>query len=35
MDVVDKIRAVETATVGGRQNVPVKPVLIRSATIVK
>ena len=35
MDVVDKIRVVETATVGGRQNVPVKPVLIRSATIVK
>jgi len=35
MDVVDKIRAVETTTVGGRPNVPVKPVLIRSATIVK
>jgi len=35
MNVVDKIRAVETTTVGGRPNVPVKPVLIRSATIVK
>ncbi len=35
MDVVDRIRAVETGSVGGHQNVPVKPVLIRSATIVK
>jgi len=35
MDVVDRIRAVETGNVGGHQNVPVKPVLIRSATIVK
>ena len=35
MDVVDKIRAVETTSVGGHQNVPAKPVLIRSATIVK
>jgi len=35
MDVVDRIRAVETASVGGHQNVPVKPVLIRSATLVK
>ena len=35
MDVVDKIRAVETTSVGGHQNVPAKPVLIRSATILK
>ena len=35
MDVVDKIRAVEAGSVGGHQNVPTKPVLIRSATIVK
>jgi len=35
MDVVDRIRTVETGNVGGHQNVPVKPVLIRSATIVK
>ena len=35
MDVVDKIRAVETGSAGGHQNVPTKPVLIRSATIVK
>jgi len=35
MDVVDKIRSVETASAAGHQNVPVKPVLIRSATIVK
>ena len=35
MDVVDKIRAVETTSVGPHQNVPAKPVLIRSATIVK
>jgi peptidyl-prolyl cis-trans isomerase A (cyclophilin A) len=35
MDVVDKIRAVETGTTGGHQNVPLKPVLIRSASIVK
>jgi len=35
LDVVDRIRAVETASVGGHQNVPVKPVLIRSATLVK
>ena len=35
MDVVDRIRAVETTSVGGHQNVPAKPVLIRSATIVK
>jgi peptidyl-prolyl cis-trans isomerase A (cyclophilin A) len=35
MDVVDRIRAVETGSVGGQQNVPVKPVLIRSATLVK
>ena len=35
MDVVDRIRAVETASVGPHQNVPVKPVAIRSATVVK
>jgi peptidyl-prolyl cis-trans isomerase A (cyclophilin A) len=35
MDVVDKIRSVETASAAGHQNVPVKPVLIRSATLVK
>lgn len=34
MDVVDAIRAVETTTSGGHQNVPVKPVLIKSARIV-
>jgi peptidyl-prolyl cis-trans isomerase A (cyclophilin A) len=35
MDVVDKIRAVETTNVGPHQNVPAKPVVIRSATLVK
>jgi peptidyl-prolyl cis-trans isomerase B (cyclophilin B) len=30
MDVVDKIRKVETQTVGGLENVPVKPVVIKS-----
>jgi peptidyl-prolyl cis-trans isomerase A (cyclophilin A) len=35
MDVVDSIRKVETTRVGPHQNVPAKPVLIRSATIVK
>ena len=35
MDVVDRIRAVETTSVGGHQHVPARPVLIRSATIVK
>jgi peptidyl-prolyl cis-trans isomerase A (cyclophilin A) len=35
MDVVEKIRKVETGSKGGHQNVPVTPVLIRSATIVK
>jgi len=35
MDVVDRIRAVETTTAGPHQNVPAKPVLIRSATLVK
>jgi peptidyl-prolyl cis-trans isomerase A (cyclophilin A) len=35
MDVVDRIRAVETASAGGHQNVPVKPVLIKSASLVK
>lgn len=35
MDVVEKIRKVETTGVGGHQNVPAKPVLIRSATILK
>ena len=35
MDVVDSIRKVETTRVGPHQNVPAKPVLIRSATVVK
>jgi peptidyl-prolyl cis-trans isomerase A (cyclophilin A) len=35
MDVVDRIRKVETTSVGPHQNAPAKPVLIRSATIVK
>jgi peptidyl-prolyl cis-trans isomerase A (cyclophilin A) len=35
MDVVDRIRKVDTTSVGPHQNVPAKPVLIRSATIVK
>jgi peptidyl-prolyl cis-trans isomerase A (cyclophilin A) len=34
MDVVDKIKAVETTTHGPNQNVPVKPVLIREAKLV-
>jgi cyclophilin family peptidyl-prolyl cis-trans isomerase len=32
MDVVDKIRAVETTTKGENENVPVKPVVINSIT---
>jgi len=35
MDVVDKIVAVPTTTVGPYQNVPVKPVVIESAELVK
>jgi peptidyl-prolyl cis-trans isomerase A (cyclophilin A) len=35
MDVVDKIRAVATTSTGAHQNVPAKPVLIRSARIAK
>lgn len=35
MDVVDKIKAVETTNSGMFQNVPVKPVVIESATLVK
>ena len=35
MDVVDKIKAVQTGNKGGMQNVPTEPVVIRSATIVK
>jgi len=35
MDVVEKIRKVETTSVGPHQNVPAKPVLIRSASVVK
>jgi peptidyl-prolyl cis-trans isomerase A (cyclophilin A) len=35
MDVVDKIRAVETGRVGPHQNVPLTPVLIRSAKVIK
>jgi peptidyl-prolyl cis-trans isomerase A (cyclophilin A)/peptidyl-prolyl cis-trans isomerase B (cyclophilin B) len=34
-DVVDKIKAVDTSNSGMFQNVPVKPVIIESATIVK
>ncbi|MFZ5548706.1 MAG: peptidylprolyl isomerase [Pseudomonadota bacterium] len=33
MDVVDKIRAVETKTAGMHQNVPVQPVLIKKASL--
>lgn len=35
MDVVDKIRAVPTQSAGPHQNVPVKPVLIRKASLEK
>ncbi|MFN7571211.1 MAG: peptidylprolyl isomerase [Betaproteobacteria bacterium] len=35
MDVVDRIKAQPTATVGPHANVPVKPVVIRTATTVK
>ena len=35
MDVVDKIRAVPTTTKAGHQNVPVDPVIIKSATLEK
>lgn len=35
MEVVDKIRAVPTQNAGPHQNVPVKPVLIRKATLEK
>jgi len=35
MDVVDKIRGVPTQSAGPHQNVPVKPVLIRKATLEK
>ncbi len=34
-DVVDKIKSVETTTIGPFQNVPVKPVVIESASITK
>ena len=33
MDVVDKIKAVPTATKAGQQNVPIQPVLIKKATL--
>jgi peptidyl-prolyl cis-trans isomerase A (cyclophilin A) len=33
MDVVDKIKAVPTATKSGQQNVPIQPVLIKKATL--
>ncbi len=33
MDVVDKIRAVKTATKSGHQDVPVEPVVIHQATV--
>lgn len=35
MDVVDKIKKVETGNSGGHQNVPVTPVVIQSATVVE
>ena len=35
MDVVDKIRTVPTASQGPHQNVPVEPVIIKSATLEK
>jgi peptidyl-prolyl cis-trans isomerase A (cyclophilin A) len=35
MDVVDKIRAVQTGDRGGMQNVPVQPVIIKSAKLAK
>ena len=35
MDVVDKIKAVPVANMGGNQNVPVTPVIIRKATLEK
>jgi peptidyl-prolyl cis-trans isomerase A (cyclophilin A) len=35
MDVVDKIRAVPTTSKAGHQNVPVDPVIIKSATVEK
>lgn len=34
-DVVDKIKAVETANSGMHQNVPAKPVVIESASVIK
>jgi cyclophilin family peptidyl-prolyl cis-trans isomerase len=35
MDVVDKIKAVQTTVSHGMPDVPVKPVVIKSATIIK
>lgn len=35
MDVVDKIKAVETAEAGGHENVPTKDVVIKSVKVVK
>jgi len=35
MDVVDKIKSQPTHTMGGHQNVPVTPVLIRKASVEK
>ncbi len=35
MDIVDKIKSVPTANAGPHQNVPVKPVLIKTATVEK
>ncbi|KLN58766.1 peptidyl-prolyl cis-trans isomerase cyp18 [Variovorax paradoxus] len=34
-DVVDKIRAVQTGNKGGMQNVPLEPIIIKSATLAK
>jgi peptidyl-prolyl cis-trans isomerase A (cyclophilin A) len=35
IDVVDKIRAVQTGNKGGMQNVPLEPIVIKSATLAK
>jgi peptidyl-prolyl cis-trans isomerase A (cyclophilin A) len=34
-EVVDKIRAVQTGNKGGMQNVPLEPIIIKSATLAK
>jgi cyclophilin family peptidyl-prolyl cis-trans isomerase len=35
MDVVDQIKKVPTKNAGGHQNVPVQPVVIESAKVIK